>query len=335
MSATGVTATRQDLGDVRAIEHGTPRALKPRVHLKLAAAASLIFVFGVARAQTYDQLVDLYRYDHAAPLNVHMDAMPTRGGFRLYSVRYAMPKTGHVSGFLVVPDGTGRRPAIVWTHSGGPRQYLGDAVLLAKAGAVSIVVGEAEDLPGGTSELARDQLIADVVALRRAVDVLENRDDVDGTRIALVGHSSGAMMGAVAASIDKRFRAAVFEVGELGMSVHIGTSPGDWATRTRKELGKDLPHFLRAISAVDAGNYIGHAPAIPKLFQSAWYDPGVPHKDAQDFFDAATGPKELKWYDTGHDIDDIAAMADRARFLAKALGLEGIEGLLQKSIGQR
>ena len=87
------------------------------------------------------------------------------------------------------------------------------------------------------------------------------------------------------------------------------------------------------ISVVDAKNYIGHAPAIPKLFQSAWYDPGVPHKDAQEFFDAATGPKELKWYDTGHDIDDIAALADRARFLGRSLHLKGVERVLRRRPG--
>jgi fermentation-respiration switch protein FrsA (DUF1100 family) len=100
----------------------------------------------------------------------------------------------------------------------------------------------------------------------------------------------------------------------------------------RKQLGPGLAHFVEVTSVVDAKNYIGHAPAIPKLFQSAWYDPGVPHKDSQDFFDAASGPKELKWYDTGHDIDDIAAMADRARFLALALQLGNIEPLLRATI---
>src|SRR5207237_113000 len=143
------------------------------------------------------------------------------------------------------------------------------------------------------------------------------------------------MMGAVAASIDNRFRAAVFEVGLLGMSIHIGTSPGSWAEGVRKELGNGLPHFLEVISVVDAKNYIGHAPGIPKLFQSAWYDPGVPRNDAQDFFRAATGPKELKWYDTGHDIDDIAASVDRARFLGEALHLRNMERVIQQKIGRR
>ncbi len=155
------------------------------------------------------------------------------------------------------------------------------------------------------------------------------------SRLALVGHSYGAMMGAVAARIDNRFRAAVFEAGLLGMSIHIGTSPGSWAEGVRKELGDGLPHFLEVISVVEAKNYIGHAPAIPKLFQSAWYDTGTPRKNAEDFFHAASEPKELKWYDTGHDIDDISALADRAQFLARSLRLKNIEYLLREKMTLR
>ena len=299
------------------------------------AAASCILLADAACAQTFDELTALYRYDRAAPLDVKETEMSSRAGFKLYSISYALPKVGRISGFLVSPDGAGRKPAIVWMHSGGPIQYLGNAVLMAKAGAVSLLVGQAEGTPGGTPEQARDQLITDIIGLRRAADLLETRNDVDPARLALVGHSYGAMMGAVAASIDSRFRAAVFESGLLGMSIHIGTSPGSWAEGVRKELGGGLPHFLEVISVVDAKNYTGHAPAIPKLFQSAWYDPGVPHKDAQDFFQAASEPKELKWYDTGHDIDDLAAMADRAQFLARSLRLKNIEHLLREKINLR
>ncbi|HTQ56879.1 MAG TPA: prolyl oligopeptidase family serine peptidase [Bryobacteraceae bacterium] len=288
-----------------------------------------------ARAQSFDELVKLYNYDRAAPLNLQQTEMDSRAGYRLSSVRYDLPKTGHVPGYLVAPDGGGRKPAIVWMHSGGAIQFLGDAVLMAKLGAVSILIGQAEDTPSGTPEQARDQLILDVVSLRRAADILGARSDVDPARLALVGHSYGAMMGAVAIAVDNRFHAAVFECGLLGMSIHIATSPGSWAAGVRKQLGSGLPHFLEVISVADAKNYIGQAPTIPKLFQSAWYDPGVPHKDAENFYLAATGPKELKWYDTGHDVDDIAALADRARFLAENLHLMKVDKVLREEIGVR
>ena len=141
-------------------------------------------------------------------------------------------------------------------------------------------------------------------------------------------------MGAVAVSVDDRFRAAVFEAGLLGMGVHMATSPGPWAQGVRKELGDQLQQSVDVISVVDDKNYIGHAPAIPKLFQSARYDPGVPLKDSEDFFNAASQPKELRWYETGHDVDDIGAIAERVRFLARSLRLGSVEGLLKNIAGK-
>jgi dienelactone hydrolase len=292
-------------------------------------AVLLIVSAGLVGAQTPDDLAGMYKYDRTVPLDIQMTETAARNGYKLFSISFALPNAGRMGGFLIAPIRPGRKPGIVWMHSNGAIRFLGNAVLMAKAGAVSLLVAEAEGLKGGTAELARDQLIADVIGLRRAVDVLQSRVDVDPSRIAIVGHSSGAMMGAVAISIDDRFRAAVFEVGLLGMGVHIATSPGSWAQGVRKELGDQLPHFLEVISVVDDKNYIGHAPAIPKLFQSARYDPGVPLKDSEDFFNAASPPKELRWYETGHDVDDPGAISDRVRFLAKSLRLGSLEGLMK------
>jgi dienelactone hydrolase len=293
-------------------------------------AAALLFC-AVASAQDFKELRKLYDYDRNAPLDVKLASRGARSNYTLYDISFSLPGNQRADGFLAAPLGRGRKPGVVWMHSSGALGWLGDAVMLAQCGAVSLIV----NAPAGVSGIPedRDAMILTVVALRRAADVLEARDDVDANRIAIVGHSFGAMMTAVAASIDPRFKAAVFEAGLLGMSIHIGTSPHPWAQGVRKQLGSQLPHYLEVISVTDAAHYIGYAPAIPKLFQSAWYDPGVPHDDASKFYEAATGPKELKWYDTAHDIDDIAAMADRTRFLAKALGLRGAEETIRSKVG--
>ena len=162
--------------------------------------------------------------------------------------------------------------------------------------------------------------------------ILAARQGVDSRRIAFVGHSFGAMMGAVAAA-DKRFKAAVFEVGLLGMSVHIRTSPHPWAAGARKDLGDKLDHFLTVIEPLDASHYIGQLSPTVLLFQSARMDLGVPEKDTLDFYNAASEPKELRWYNSGHDVLDIAAISDRLRFLATQLGLQPVEPVLKRKIG--
>jgi hypothetical protein len=53
----------------------------------------------------------------------------------------------------------------------------------------------------------------------------------------------------------------------------------------------------------------------------------------REFFNAASMPKEMKWYDTAHDITDIEAISDRAGFLARELKLQPIEPVLKEKIG--
>jgi dienelactone hydrolase len=267
---------------------------------------------GVGHAQVFD-------YYKNAPLNFTQKEMDNRDGVRLSSCSFET-KDGKANGYLVEPTAAGAHPAIVWMHSNGPLNWVADATLLAQSGAVSLII----DPPSGggnDAEAFRNAMIDAVVAIRRAVDVLETRQNVDPKRIAYVGHSFGAMMGANAISVDRRFRAAVFEVGLLGMDVHIATSPHPWAAGIRKDLGDKLPAFLKAIEPLDTSHFLPQAPHIPLLFQSARYDPGVPEKDSLDFYNIANQPKELKWYPSGHDVSDIHAIGDRAQFLARHLGL--------------
>jgi cephalosporin-C deacetylase-like acetyl esterase len=286
---------------------------------------------GFALAQNFEKLKALYQYDRATPIDVKSKQEADRTTYNLYSLEYANPSNLRIHGLLVLPKRAGRKAAIVWMHSNGMWAWLGDAVLMADSGAVSLIVDPPDGPSPQSGEESRDAMIQTVFALRRAVDVLTARDDVDPHRVGFVGHSYGAMMGAVATSVDGRFAAAVYEVGLLGMSIHIGTSPHPWAQQFRKELGPRLQSYLQTIAVVDAKNYIGHAPAIPKLFQAAYFDVGVPHRDAEEFYEAASEPKAMKWYDTGHDIDDISAIGDRARFLGRILNLPDTEhNLLRK-----
>jgi len=291
------------------------------------AFAALVFVIRASAADPPS-----LDYDKNAPLGIEEREVAVRDGVRVSLFSYASPKGGRVDGMLVRPVKVSQKTAaIIWAHSGGYFTQLSDAVLMAHDGAVSLLI----DPTGGTqsAEAARDAMVQTVVDIRRGVDILAARPDVDPHRIAFVGHSYGAMMGAVAAAVDKRFKAAVFEVGLLGMSIHIRTSPHPWAAGIRKELGDKLEDFLRVIEPLDASHYVGHLAPTALLFQSAHLDPGVPDPDAQNFFDAASEPKQLKWYDTGHEVLDIQAISDRARFLSKQLNLPPIEPILKTKIG--
>jgi len=278
----------------------------------------------------FSELVRLYDYDATARLELKTDLVSDRDGITIRKLEFPSPKDGKTTGYLVAPTGKGPFAGIVWMHSGGAIQWLPDAQLLARAGAVSLIVDPPPN--GETPEAFRDSMIRAVVDLRRSADILIARPDVDPKRLAIVGHSFGAMMSAVAAAVDKRFRAAVFEVGLQGMGHHIATSPHPWAQGVRKGLGSELPRWVEVVGPIEAIHYVPHLAPTAALFQSARFDPGVPVADSQAFYDAASQPKQLRWYDTGHDVADITAIADRARFLAGELKLRGIDAVLARKV---
>src|SRR5579864_909322 len=294
--------------------------------MKIAFAA-LVFVVHTSASDTPS-----FDYDKNAPLDLKEQLSTVRDGIRVSFINYVNPKGGRAYGMLVVPATVkSKTAAIVWTHSQGFYSQLPDAMLMARDGAISLLLESSFSTDSG--DAARLEMLRTVTGLRRAVDILTARPDVDPQRIGYVGHSYGAMIGTVAAAVDRRFKAAVFEVGLMGMSIHIRTSPHPWAEGVRTEKGNKLEEFLTAIEPLDAGHYVGRLAPTALLFQSARMDLGVPDQDAQKFFDAASEPKQLKWYDTGHEVLDIAAISDRARFLATHLNLPPIEPILKAKIG--
>jgi dienelactone hydrolase len=67
--------------------------------------------------------------------------------------------------------------------------------------------------PRQTPVIARDLIIQISKDLRRSIDYLETRDDIDKERIAYYGMSGGAAFGPLALAVEDRFKAAVFVVG--------------------------------------------------------------------------------------------------------------------------
>jgi dipeptidyl aminopeptidase/acylaminoacyl peptidase len=207
--------------------------------MDLRVIVAFCWVGTLAASDDFAELATLYRYDQSAPLDVKVNERLSRQRYRINEISYANPKSGRTQGYLVVPLRPGRKPGIIWMHSGGPISRMADAVLMAEAGAISLLVNP----PGPPApsvkdpEGWRDFYVQCVIGLRRGIDVLAARPDVDATRIGLVGHSFGAMMGAVATSVDNRFRVAVYEVGLLGMSIHIaGSSDRGQKTCDRKQV---------------------------------------------------------------------------------------------------
>jgi dienelactone hydrolase len=217
-----------------------------------------------------------------------------------------------VSAFLAVPPPGGRRAAVIYVHgSGGNRlDLLVPAVWLAGRGAVTLTItapSAEETMPAGLGASARvrwerDVAVDDVVAVRRAIDLLSARDDVDPRRIGYVGWSAGAHTGALLAGSESRLRALVLMSG--------GATPlAEYAVRAPVALRQDILQYL---GAVDPLRLIKRATPGSLLLQDGTKDAVVPHAALVALASAAPKGTLVRWYPTGHALGTAAFRAQLA-----------------------
>jgi dienelactone hydrolase len=261
----------------------------------------------------------------AAPLDVQEASIEVQGDVAVHDLSYASPMGGRVTAYLVVPPGEGPFAGILFLHPGGGSRasFLDEALALAQAGAVSLLIDGPEARPepwGGefnyTPENDRLLFIQSVVDMRRGLDLLATREDVDPERVGFVGSSYGAHMGGVLAGVETRIQAYVLMSGFSRYSERI---PGHIANVLPAE---DLAAYLEAIVPLDAANYVGHAAPAALLFQCGRQDEIIDEVTLAHYYEAASRPKEILWYDAGHALDD-QAWRDLTRWLGERLGLDG------------
>jgi hypothetical protein len=274
-----------------------------------------------ANVPAYGELAKIFNYDAHAPLDLKVLGSDDDHGLTVQSIEFAIGKGMTCSAALAIPRQHGPFPAVVWVGS-ADKDWQPYTIAFSKLGAVSIALDNCGNAPVSDAHGFYDNEVHAMTAIRRAVDLLFARSDVDRTRIAFVGHSGGAMLGADAVAVDGRFKAAVFEGGLQGFSYHICSSPHPYAVGVRKQLGDRLPQFITTLAPLDAILYVGHEAPTTLLFQSAARDQGVARADAQAFYDAASKPKRLVWYDTGHEMKTADVDRDRTQFLKQQLEMK-------------
>ena len=90
----------------------------------------------------------------------------------------------------------------------------------------------------GTAEF-RDRVVNWITDLRRGLDYLETRADVDRDRLAFVGQSSGASIGITLAAIEPRYRSVFFHGAGVAQSQATwaeGTNPIDFAPHIKRPI---------------------------------------------------------------------------------------------------
>ncbi len=284
----------------------------------LAAVVSLLGL-GCGGGSSADD--GTFGYDGEAPLAVDDRGIASEAdGIVLRDLSFATP-SGRVEALMLAPRDADGLPAVVIGHgSGGDRtSMIAPAAWLAARGAVvlTLTLPSSSRPPTGLDaeerlRYYRDVEVGDVVAVRRAVDLLRARDEVDAERIGYLGYSAGARTGALLAGSEPRLRAlALLAGGATDVEAVVAAGPEELRDRLRATL-----------SEVDTLRWIALADGERLLLQNAKDDEIVPRESAQALADAAPEGTDVRWYEGGHGLS-AGVYADALDWLEQRLPIDG------------
>jgi dienelactone hydrolase len=260
----------------------------------------------------------LFDYDSSAPLRFvdrRVLNPGTRYPIKVHDISYAGWKGRQVNAFLVVPPGKGPFGAVVFMHGSGSSrlQFVVEAAKLARKGAVGLLVDAPwvrSEVPytGSVAVAVRDQYVGNIVDIRRGLDLLARRDDVDMDRIGFLGHSYGGQIGGILAGVEPRIRA----LDILSAAGHPSSSLAD-------QLGIG-PRGRKILSVIDPVNYVSKAAPRELFIQAGRGDLAVSPAQLTALIRAGSEPKRVKWYPTGHAMSS-RAFTEGENWLAQELKL--------------
>jgi dienelactone hydrolase len=159
-----------------------------------------------------------------------------------------------------------------------------------------------------------------VCDLRRGLDLLAARKDVDAKRVGYVGHSLGATWGGALAGVETRFAAYVLMGGLPRLTDVLGDD--SYAKLMQQAFTREqLERYVEVLSPINPELLVSRAAPGSILFQFARHDRFISDVSARDYVKAAGDSHRVLWYFTSHEFNDPDSPRDRMEFLAKKLGL--------------
>ncbi|MBS0201782.1 MAG: peptidoglycan DD-metalloendopeptidase family protein [Planctomycetes bacterium] len=163
-----------------------------------------------------------------------------RDNFTQHKVRFEWIPNQLTTGYLLIPDGEGKRPAVVTvyyepeTAIGNGGEFRDFAYQLARRGFVTLSIGTTETTENKTYSLYYPDIDTAQVqplsmlgcAAANAWHVLANRPEVDSRRIGIVGHSYGGKWAMFAGCLFDKFAAVA--VSDPGIMFDTNPSVNYW-----------------------------------------------------------------------------------------------------------
>src|SRR5579859_1114969 len=296
---------------------------------------------------SYPDLLPRFDYDSHSGLDMRETDVQKRDKVRLIELNYSGASGDRVPAYLLIPPGNGPFPAIIWAHwlmKGSPLankdEFLEEALVLARSGVVSLLIDAPQarndwvEVKGSTLEQVKQQSEAaahQVIDLRRGVDLLWGRADVDRHRIAFVGHSWDAHVGAILAGVETRIVAYVLMASGYSDEEEAFASNDPERMARIKEVGEgNVREYFQEYAWDDPVYFLGHTDRESIFLQFATGD-AISKEMGQKYLDRFSAKdKKMEFYDAGHALN-AAARLDRDRWLQKHLGMKKID---ETALGQ-
>jgi len=293
-----------------------------RMLLALAIAPAIVAPAIAAVAAPSPRLpASAFSYDARAPLAVKIARTWHDGSVTFEDLTFASGGN-RIHAEVVLPKGASPHPGALFVHwLGDPKttnltEFVADARALAAGGVASVLVDAIWAQPHWFDKLRSTSTdysasIAQVVALRRALDLLETQPNVDSSKIAYVGHDFGAMYGAILSAVDPRPKYYVLMAGVPTLTEWylLGAPP------------KDKTQYAKQMRVLDPIDFLTRSSARHFLFQYALKDEYVPLAEAERFASSAPGERAAYFYVSDHKLGQPEIAADRLAWLKARLHL--------------
>lgn len=274
-------------------------------------AATFAFVVAVELYGTRDAVRALLA-DREALHGAVVERLPSDGPGRLYDLEIAGDGDLVVRARLRLPEGPGPHPVVI--VMGGHRTGRRAVDLVESEHPIALLgldypYAKPDPKPNGLGPNVREGLtihaaVWDVVpSALLALDWIETRDELDATRIALVGGSLGALFAPAITALDER-------VAALGLLLGAGDLGGLVAANL--DAPGPLPQMAgwfaaSLVAPLEPLDHIGAVAPRPVLFVAGEGDERMPRHLGEALHRACGEPKEVRWLDLGHvDIRDPA-----------------------------
>lgn len=215
-----------------------------------------------------------------------------------------------VPSILLRPDLDARVPAVLLLHGySSSKERLSNTMgrSLAMRGIASLAI----DLPlhGARDDAMIDEARSNPLGLLKhwrtalaeakdAITWLAENAVVDSTRIGVAGYSLGSYVALQTAASDKRVKCVIVAAG------------GDLPETPWTGMMRMVSNPLSSVRSLRGR---------PLLMLHGTRDRTISREQAQRLYDAASEPKQLKWYESGHALPASSA-DDAAKWLVKHLG---------------